>query len=740
MEVAHADAVLRDCSRRLRAPQRKALEALHQLLDRAGVPLAGEGEHFASAVSETSGIQLERPKSLELDVAMATGSGKTHLALTAMRYLARTGQSRTFVILSHRSFLFERWCREFSPEVRESIGGSHHVEVVTRGGAITGATDLSGGVLVLIQTIQTVSNMDGDWANTVVGPNLREVIRARKDLVVIVDESHHLGDPKADTAWGRVIDALEPRMVLGLTATPRRGARPVLFEYPLRAMLRDGLFSKRLKVVFKPVPKHAGPEEIEAVALSEALSSRQTICLHLETLADDHPLRLASWTPKILVACRSIAHVNEVVNVLVTRHEIDRSRILKVTSKDSDEELLQRLNAIDQDPSIEIVVAAFMLDEGWDVTSITVIVPLRQLDSPANAEQVLGRGLRLPQGRVTGDAPTETLRLISLGQKTLEKIDKEVRDKYSSAAVVSSGTGDDPAPDVVIEGPTGGFERLLTRRLEPGLELAVLVPLSIDLLEDFVLTSPAPASGDSVFEIDVVSGEKTVRPAAKAAPLAQISSESDIVRLIPELSAKQARLLAMKLDERAGKGWRYVGAEVEVFRREVLASLSVRWLDTGRMAEFAPRTALTTSGESPMALRAIAKGWSPSHLWYTGFTKSVFDLSRFDGRPEFELAAILDDARFVHWWLRNDPHLIGIETAAGRHYPDFVVRTDDGVNLIELKGAHLRREFDADRGRLESVKNWCQLQSQKQLVPFSYSVHDAAVLDKVLSAIAPGQV
>ena len=44
-----------------------------------------------------------------------------------------------------------------------------------------------------------------------------------------------------------------------------------------------------------------------------------------------------------------------------------------------------------------------MLKEGWDVNNLYTIVPLRTAASKVLREQMIGRGLRLPYGRRTGN-------------------------------------------------------------------------------------------------------------------------------------------------------------------------------------------------------------------------------------------------------------------------------------------------------------------------------------------------
>lgn len=54
-----------------------------------------------------------------------------------------------------------------------------------------------------------------------------------------------------------------------------------------------------------------------------------------------------------------------------------------------------------------------MLKEGWDVTNLYTIVPLRAANSKILVEQSIGRGLRLPYGKRTGVADVDRLTIVS---------------------------------------------------------------------------------------------------------------------------------------------------------------------------------------------------------------------------------------------------------------------------------------------------------------------------------------
>jgi len=58
-------------------------------------------------------------------------------------------------------------------------------------------------------------------------------------------------------------------------------------------------------------------------------------------------------------------------------------------------ELKQKLFNIDKHEKPKIIVSVLMLREGFDVSNICVIVPLRSTSAPILLEQTIGRGLRL---------------------------------------------------------------------------------------------------------------------------------------------------------------------------------------------------------------------------------------------------------------------------------------------------------------------------------------------------------
>src|SRR3989338_1643432 len=62
---------------------------------------------------------------------------------------------------------------------------------------------------------------------------------------------------------------------------------------------------------------------------------------------------------------------------------------------------------------MEIVIHVNMLKEGWDVTNLYTIIPLRTAAAITLRMQTIGRGLRLPYGKRTGHNKADELTIVA---------------------------------------------------------------------------------------------------------------------------------------------------------------------------------------------------------------------------------------------------------------------------------------------------------------------------------------
>src|SRR6185312_11840286 len=93
------------------------------------------------------------------------------------------------------------------------------------------------------------------------------------------------------------------------------------------------------------------------------------------------------------------------------------AKVIQVDSSKTgaeEDEMVERLLKVEHtDEPTEIVIHVNMLKEGWDVTNLYTIVPLRAANVRTLIEQSIGRGLRLPYGKRTGVAAVDRLNIVA---------------------------------------------------------------------------------------------------------------------------------------------------------------------------------------------------------------------------------------------------------------------------------------------------------------------------------------
>jgi type III restriction enzyme len=241
-----------------------------------------------------------------------------------------------------------------------------------------------------------------------IGTALYDHLREADDLVIIADE-HHVYRSEAKKFHEAVRD-LEPRALVGLTATPDEADRKVpgrvVFQYSLAEAIADGLV--KIPVI---VYREDGHTDI-ATQLADACQLRRVKEETTRDWAEQNGRPMVN--PVLFVVCQSVAEATEVADMLAGPGFIgEAGAVLQITSG-SKEDALEALAGIeDSDSPVRAVVSVNMLKEGWDVKNISVIVALRTLASETLTEQILGRGLRLPYGKRVGFSMIDTVDIIA---------------------------------------------------------------------------------------------------------------------------------------------------------------------------------------------------------------------------------------------------------------------------------------------------------------------------------------
>lgn len=423
----------------LRPPQRKSLEILDRVIEIVPPRKDANSEAALAAISSefpsVTNFDRDFPS---LCFALATGVGKTRLMGAFISYLHLAHGINNFFVLAPNLTIYNKLKTDFEPNTPKYVFKGIAEFATDTPALITGdnyesmATTLFDITLrckVNIFNIAKISSeVRGGKAPRIkrlseyIGESYFEYLAALPDLVLIMDESHRY----RASAGQRAINELKPILGLELTATPfiegNRGPEPfrnVIFNYPLGKAMADG-FVKEPAVVTRKNFNPAGmtDEEIERLKLEDGIRLHEKTKVQLETYARETQQEIVK--PFLLVIARDITHAKKLLDLIESEAFFSgnyRGKAIQVDSSKTgaeEEEMIERLLKVEHsDEPTEIVIHVNMLKEGWDVTNLYTIVPLRAANAKILVEQSIGRGLRLPYGKRTGDLSVDTLSIVA---------------------------------------------------------------------------------------------------------------------------------------------------------------------------------------------------------------------------------------------------------------------------------------------------------------------------------------
>src|ERR1017187_7026202 len=224
----------------------------------------------------------------------------------------------------------------------------------------------------------------------------------------------------------RAINELKPILGLELTVTPQieMGSRTedfknVIYSYPLASALRDG-FVKEPAVATRENFRAENYDEagLETIKLQDGIRVHEHTKVQLDIYSRETGRPLVK--PFVLVVAKDTTHAGELLRKIEADDFFEggyKGRVITVHSnkggEEKDETVQQLLSVEDPANVTEIVIHVNMLKEGWDVTNLYTIIPLRAANSKTLVEQSIGRGLRLPYGKRTGNADVDRLTIVS---------------------------------------------------------------------------------------------------------------------------------------------------------------------------------------------------------------------------------------------------------------------------------------------------------------------------------------
>jgi type III restriction enzyme len=375
--------------------------------------------------------------------ALATGVGKTRLMGAFISYLNSAYSTKHFFVLAPNLTIYDKLIRDFTPGTPKYVFkgiaefAATPPEVITgetyeqRGDLVSQATysDDQAPVQINIFNISKInSEVRGGKAPRIkrlseyLGQSYFDYLAGLPDLVLLMDESHRY----RASAGVRALNELKPLLSLELTATPftegPKGPVPfknVVMDYPLARAIEDGFVKEPAVVTQQNFDAGAhSAEQLERIKLMDGVRVHEETKVHLLTYAQQKGERPVK--PFMLVIARDTTHAAALSKLLATELFDGRyaGKVIQVdsgtTSGAEGDEIVQKLLAVESyHEATEIVIHVNMLKEGWDVTNLYTIVPLRAANARTLIEQSIGRGLRLPYGRKTGVEVVDRLNIIA---------------------------------------------------------------------------------------------------------------------------------------------------------------------------------------------------------------------------------------------------------------------------------------------------------------------------------------
>lgn len=427
----------------LRPPQRDSLEILARITEIISLKkdrdLTADMAVIQSEFPTVTDFEREFPS---LCFALATGVGKTRLMGAFIAYLHQVHKLRHFFVLAPNLTIYNKLIADFTPNTPKYVFQGIGEFAVRPPEIITGDTyedgrgvrgvDLFGETEAIHINIFNISKINSEVRggkaprikrlSEYIGQSYFDYLAGLDDLVLLMDESHRY----RASAGIRAINELCPVLGLELTATPQieSGGNAVpfkntIYSYPLSSAMADG-FVKEPAVATRENFNAANytDEQLEDLKLKDGVRIHEDTKVELEVYARQHDEPIVK--PFMLIVAQDTDHANQLVSRIKQDDFFNghyKDKVITVHSKlrgeEADETVQRLLEVENPDEPTEIVVHVNMLKEGWDVTNLYTIVPLRAANSMTLVEQSIGRGLRLPYGKRVGISSVDRLTIVA---------------------------------------------------------------------------------------------------------------------------------------------------------------------------------------------------------------------------------------------------------------------------------------------------------------------------------------
>ncbi|MBO1066657.1 MULTISPECIES: DEAD/DEAH box helicase family protein [Nostocales] len=499
----------------LRPPQRQSLEILDRVCDI--LPINGQSDIETSLAK----INQQFPKVTDFErefpslcFALATGVGKTRLMGAFISYLHLAYDIKNFFVLAPNLTIYNKLITDFTPNNPKYVFTGISEFAINSPIIITGENYETNARTILDPQITckinifNISKINSEVRggktpkikrlSEYIGESYFDYLSQLKDLVILMDESHRY----RASAGQRVINQLKPLMGLELTATPsiETSKKPVYFknviyEYSLGTAIKNGFVKDPAVVTRKDFnPASLSPAAIEQIKLEDGIYLHENIKAELKIYALQTGKPIVK--PFMLVIARDTTHATQLLEMIKSDEfaaGFYKDKVIQVDSSKTgtqEDEMVERLLKVEHpDEPTEIVIHVNMLKEGWDVTNLYTIVPLRAANSEILIKQSIGRGLRLPYGKRTGVTIVDRLNIVAHDkfQEIVEEAKRPESEIRLQQIILTPEELEQKTKTVVSQSKLDKYLGITTE------ETINLLETEIENLQPFIVESPIEA-------------------------------------------------------------------------------------------------------------------------------------------------------------------------------------------------------------------------------------------------------
>jgi superfamily II DNA or RNA helicase/HKD family nuclease len=391
-------------------------------------------------------------------IVAATGTGKTVVSAFDFRRIYRKNRNARFLYVAHRKEILEQAQNTYRMVLRDGNFGELWV-----GGNEPSRYDQ------LFASVQTLNNRLDELS---LSPDFFDYI--------IVDEVHHI---KADS-YRPILDRFNPKILLGLTATPERmDGADILEDFDQRIAAEIRLpeaLNKNLLVPFQYFGV-SDPVDISNVAWTNGRYQIGELT-RIYTQNDQRVGHILENCSKYLTDLNAVKALGFCVSQEHARYMAEKfiSKGLRanyLTSGNASERDILRQQLLRGDINYLFVVDIF--NEGVDIPEIDTVLFLRPTESLTIFLQQLGRGLRTADGKsvltvldFVGNARAEydfEHKFRALVGKTHTSITKQIEDDFPHLPLGCSIILEKQAKEVIlanIHAATNPDRRKLVQRIQ----------------------------------------------------------------------------------------------------------------------------------------------------------------------------------------------------------------------------------------------------------------------------------